>query len=269
MIQLQDHSPFIDSSRGPTPEALRAAGHETVEAQIRKVWGDFMGRRADARPREDLFTLRCKRVERMYKFLAAENHEVAKVQDLTEAHARALLARWRREHLSPATIRSQWSMLRVWAEAIGKPGMIKSLSTYWKEAPKATKAKVTSIGPGRHQDDRLIAELFKSKDRTHYWIERTCHVLRISVQEALELSPNNVAENASVTAKFSRALEADPAGCKQLIEGLQEFLTQCDRTKLLWIDASAGHALRKHENHLAYVRRKLRVDDEIGDLMMP
>jgi hypothetical protein len=248
---------------------LRAAGHETVEAQIRKVWGDFMGRRADARPRDDLFTLRCKRVERMYKFLAAENHEVAKVQDLTEAHARALLARWRREHLSPATIRSQWSMLRVWAEAIGKPGMIKSLSTYWKEAPKATKAKVTSMGPGRHQDDRLIAELFKSKDRTHYWIERTCHVLRISVQEALELSPNNVAENASVTAKFSRALEADPAGCKQLIEGLQEFLTQCDRTKLLWIDASAGHALRKHENHLAYVRRKLRVDDEIGDLMMP
>lgn len=269
MIHLQDHSPLIDSTRKPTAVAIRPAGHEPIEAQIRKVWGDYMGRRTDASPREDLFTLRCKRVERMYKFLAAENHEVANVMDLTEAHARALLARWRRERLSPATIRSQWSMLRVWAEAIGRPGMIKSLSTYWKEAPKATKAKVASVGPGRHQDERLIAELFKSKDRTHYWIERTCHVLRISVQEALELSPSNIAENSSVAAKFDRSLEADPAGCKQLIEGLQAFLAQCDRTKLLWIDAPAGHALRKHENHLAYVRRKLRVDDEIGDLMMP
>lgn len=227
-----------------------------------------MGRRSEAPPREDLFMLRCKRVERMYRFLAAENHEVTNVADLTEAHARALLARWRREHLSAATIRSQWSMLRVWAEAIGSPGMIKSLSDYWKDVPKATKAKTAPVGPGRHQDDRLIAELSKSRDRTHYWIERTCNLLRISVQEALEVSPSNLAENPSIAAKLKRAQDADPAGCGQLIEGLQEFLVQRNRAKLLWTNATAGHALRKHENHLAYVRRKLRLNDEIGDLMM-
>jgi len=162
-------------------------------------------------------------------------------------------------------------MLRVWAEAIGRPGMIKSLSAYWNEAPKATKAKDLEAGAGRHKDERLIAGLFKSKDRTHYWIERTCHVLRISVQEALELAPADVAEGsaAPIMAKFRRALESDADACKELLDGLQEFLKLCDRKKLLWDDVSAAHALRKHENHLAYVRRKLRLDEDIGDVMTP
>jgi len=230
-----------------------------------------MRRQPDPTPlRNDLFELRCKRVARMYKFLEAEDRPLTNAEDLTEAHAVVLLQRWRREKLSPATIRSQWSLLRVWAEAIGRPGMIKSLSVYWKEAPKASKAKDAAAPGGRHKDSRLLGALLKSRDRTHYWIERTCQVLRISVQQALFLAPATALDgpDPTVVAKVTRAMARDAEACKELLEGLTHFLSECDRPTLNWPDSSAGHALRKHENHLAYVRRKLRLDEDISDLVL-
>lgn len=271
MTQLQD-SPFHDgSTRAESPPGQRIPKALSLEAQIRKAWGEYMRRQADAPPRDDLFKLRCKRVARMYRFLEAEDRPLTNAADLREDDALVLLQRWRRERLSPATIRSQWSMLRVWAEAIGQPGMIKSLSVYWKEAPKSTKPKGAAAHPGRHKDQRLLAALLKSRDRTHYWIERTCQVLRISVQQALDLVPADALEgpDASVLAKAARAMARDPEACSGLLAGLTEFLSECGRPSLIWSELSAGHALRKHENHLAYMRRKLRLDEDISDLVRP
>lgn len=249
------------SSRDFRPSTV-AAALPSIEEQIRSAWSQFDRQRSDPPQRPDLFDLRCKRVERMYKTLATEGFDFKRVTDLTESAARALLARWRKDQLAAVTIRSQWSVLRVWVGALGKDGLIKPLSVYWGEVPKASSKKKTAGSVGRHSDLQLEGVLAEGQDKTHYWIERACRILRISAHDAIDLVPDEFETEASAGSEALRAPGPDLESRAQLIAELRRFLFAAGRPTLRWAELSPRHALRRHENHVAYVRRKMRTNDE-------
>jgi len=216
--------------------------------------------------REDLLALRCRRVTRIYGDVARAGFPLERITDLQESHARALVDYWRTAGKAVATIRSEWSILRNFAKAIGKNQLDCPIERYWKNAPKA--AAVRKPGgplPPRHQDSGVVNALQTSTDRTHYFIEKVCQVLRLTVQDALTLDPAllaGAAERRTTTGAFPRklaaAISASPAEVKELAGELITFLREQERPTLLWTAHSLAQAMRKHENHLAYVRRRSR-----------
>lgn len=75
-----------------------------------------------------LVQLRARRIKRMYADLARAGERVRVVGDLQERHARALLDYWRSKGNAPATIKSDWSVLRTWMADLGKPDLVKPIA---------------------------------------------------------------------------------------------------------------------------------------------
>jgi hypothetical protein len=234
-----------------------------LEAEISRVLTRVSGR-VGARDRSDLIQLRCKRLARMYRELAAAGEQIDDIKQIGEHHATVLLRRWRERQRSAATIRSDWSILRVWCEAIGKPGCVRTLREYWPDAPRATTARERTR-PARHGDARLVKALQADPDLTHYFVERLCQALRLSVQEALLLPichlPSAARDSASAR-KLQAAMNTAPAEVHQLLHDAAAFLTSRERPVLMWTGLELPQAMRRHENRLAYLRRKLAEADE-------
>lgn len=228
-----------------------------LEAQIAGVLAGVSGR-IGAGDRSDLIRLRCKRLARMYRELAAAGEQLDDLKQIGERHAMVLLRRWRDRNRSAATIRSDWSILRVWCEAIGKAGCVKTLREYWPEAPRAKTGREATSTP-RHGDSELVDALARDTDRTHYFVERLCLALRFSVQEALlfpicDLPPPT--RDTGAARKLQAAMSAAPLEVEGLLHEAAAFLGGQQRSALIWPGLELAQAMRRHENRLAYLRRK-------------
>lgn len=235
----------------------------TLEAQIAGVLTGAAAR-VGAGDRSDLLHLRCKRLARMYRELAATGEQLHDFKQIGERHATVLLRRWRERHRSAATIRSDWSILRVWCAAIGKPGCIKTLREYWPDAPRAKTDREATSAP-RHGDSKLLDVLARDTDRTHYFVERLCLALRFSVQEALLFpvcDPDSAARDSAVARKLQAAMGAAPLDVEGLLHEAAAFLDSRQRSALIWPGLELAQAMRRHENRLAYLRRKRADADE-------
>lgn len=239
------------------------AGTPDIEDQIGAVLANAC-RRIGSNDRVDLITLRCKRLARMYRELSAAGVRLHDVTLIEESHAELLLGRWQEKKRSPATIRSDWSILRVWCEALGRPGCVKTLREYWPEAPRSAKERTPTSAP-RHRDAPLLAALREDSDRTHYFVERLCQALRLSVQEALLFpvaDPSTAARDSASARKLHAAMSAAPTEVTELLAEAAAFVSEQERPALIWPGLQLAQALRRHENRLAYLRRKRAIIDE-------
>lgn len=256
--------PDHDQPGGAGPSSPSTGAPARLETQIAAVLASAEGR-VGARDRDDLIALRCKRLARMYRELAAAGAELDNINDLEEQHATLLLRRWRERRRAASTIRSDWSILRVWCEALGKPGRLKLLREYWPDAPRASTARSPATAP-RHGDAVLLDALRESSDRTHYFVERLCQALRLSVQEALLFPVTDPTRAGTDTASARKLRAAMSAAGPEIDEVLREaaaFLALSERPSLIWQGLDLAQAMRRHENRLAYLRRKrAEVDGE-------
>lgn len=210
-----------------------------------------------------LVQLRARRIKRMYADLARAGERVRVVGDLQERHARALLDYWRSKGNAPATIKSDWSVLRTWMADLGKSDLVKPIAHYWKDAPKPPKPRAPgSPLPARHPDAALVNLLGDGKDRTHYLVERLCQTFRMRVQDAFTLNAATLGAilDGRRPLGLPRALDKavsqlSPEGTVLLSE-VKQFLALEGREALLWSNANVPQGIRRHENHLAYVRRR-------------
>lgn len=232
--------------------------------QIAFVWEKCSryGIWARRKGREDLLQLRIMRVTRMYRELAAAGHFLADVDAFREEHAGALLDAWRCAGRVPSTIRGDWSILRVWCEALGRPGELKPLRHYWPDAPKANTPPDPLHPPSRHQDASLLNLLRSRPDRTHYCIEVLCRQLRLTQEEAMLLPLDTlqalVAGDQVDHRKIAAARKASPQDVQHAASQVVEYLVQVQRDRLLWPAVTLPQAVRRHGNHLAYLRRQIR-----------
>lgn len=201
----------------------------------------------------------------MYRDLAQSGTALADVRALSVDHAKALLQLWREQRRAVTTIRSDWSILRGWCGLIGKPGLIGTLREAWPDAPPAPPSKKGTAA--RHQDHYLLLALNQQKDRTHYFVERLCQLARMSVQEALQVTPSaaRAAMESSARSKLAAAMRTSGADLRPLLCEIATFLEQLDRPALAWSELTLNQATRRHENRLAYVRRTMASDEDFSE----
>ena len=243
-------------------EPVRSAGAGTApQDHFTQITGAIAAAAAAKRvrplQRQDLEDLRGRRIARMYGELTVAAYPLADVTELEPLHAKALLAHWLSRGRAASTIRSDWSTLRGWAVAIGKQHAVPALRSAWPDAPPAPSSRRRSAS-ARHGDTHLLRALSSLPDRTHYFVERLCQALRLSVQEALQFTGEVTTSRVKVGAelKLQAAETRDAAAVQALLGEMRCFLEEQKRTTLLWPDVSLKQGMRRHENRLAYLRRK-------------
>jgi hypothetical protein len=246
---------------------------QPLRVQIATVWHAYASYSGRARALMDDAVARDRqmRVARMYDQLARLGCALQKVDSLRERHARILLDHWRKSGARIATIRKNWSILRTWALALGKSGLIQPLEAYWPAAPKAPSAQPTPGGqadPGRrgrrHDHPQLIAALLRGNDQTHFFVERLGRDLRLTVEEALmfdaDMARQCLAGRLVLRAPYRQEPKVVPLVTHEqalLVQQVHDYMSVRSRRRLMWSDLSLLRAVRKHENHMAYQRRKL------------
>jgi len=238
--------------------------HLPVSGQIRLVleecsryapWALHKGR-------EDLLRLRSVRITRMYRELAEAGHAPPQVRDFSEKHGEILLRSWRTAGRAASTIRGDWSILRVWCRALGRPRELKPLRHYWPDAPKANTPPDPRAPALRRSDAQLLDVLAARADKTHFFIELVCRRMRLTLEEALALPLQ--AYKAIVDGQPTNCRKVDVAmavSAHQVQDVAREvlvFLAPLQRESLMWTDVALPQALRRHENHLTYLRRQMR-----------
>jgi hypothetical protein len=242
----------------------------TISRQIEAVLTND-GRAAPPN-RQDLVALRCQRLSRIFADMGRAGHPLSNVVDLEASHGRAVLQYWCDIGKAAATIRSEWSVLRTFAKCVGKSVLDGPIQRFSNALPKMSyppKAPASALPP-RHQDLGTVALLEASRDRTHYFIERLCQLLRISVQQALTLDPGDLtallacppAPGLATNKRMAAAIAAHPAELEDACAQLCEFLAGRDRPTLVWEGHGLVQSMRKHENHLAYIRRRSKCERE-------
>ncbi|MBI2770339.1 MAG: hypothetical protein HYX47_12005 [Burkholderiales bacterium] len=260
----------------PMPQELRPnLQGMPLMMQIATLWKAYERFSLRLEPRADDANqrLRLRRIARLYQDLQTVGCGLIQADGLRERHARLLLKSWRERGKAVATIRSDWSILRVWCLALGKAGMISPLENYWPDAPKA-------VAPGEaraqkrlewHRNPQILAMLLRGRDPTHWFVERLCGDLGLTVEEALAFSPDMASQYLDgrllIRAPRHQDFRTIPVGSHEqvlLVQEIQAFMSERRRRRLMWPDISPLEARRKHENHLAYQRRKLEASEECG-----
>lgn len=195
----------------------------------------------------------------MYRDLSCAGVHLEHVQALSQEHASTLLAYWRAEARAPTTIRSDWSILRSWFATLGNPLAIGPLRQAWPDAPPAHSRKA---GSARHNNESLLSALRAQKDLTHFYVERLRQVANLSVQEALNFTAFSDLQSLQPARKWKAATARDPDAVSCLVREIRSMLTARGCSTLLWEGLSLSQAMRRHENRLAYLRRKLADDEE-------
>lgn len=211
---------------------------------------------------DDLRALRRRRLLRAFSVLAAEGQPITTVHELNAEHGKVLIAAWMARGHRPSTVRSQWSVLRSFARAVGKPELdvpLERLCSPQQGVPATSLRPLQR--PPRHADLALARALRESRDPTFYYVERLCHLLRISAREALTATIDGLAENAKRCTggreshpEIAETQEARELG--SLMLEITAFLLRERRRTLRWADLTIPRAMRKHENHVAYLRRR-------------
>lgn len=209
---------------------------------------------------------RMRRIARLYQDLHRIGCGLEHADGLRERHARLLLKSWRDREKAAATIRSDWSILRVWALALGKAGMIQPLEHYWPDAPKAAAPDAGRAQKRMewHRNQEILAMLLRGRDQTHWYVERLCGDLGLTVEEALAFTPEMASQYLEgrllIRAPRKQDFRTIPVTTHDqviLVQDIQRFMAERRRRRLMWPDITPLEARRKHENHLAYQRRKL------------
>lgn len=195
----------------------------------------------------------------MHRDLSYAGVHLENVQALSQEHASTLLAYWRAESRAATTIRSDWSILRSWFATLGKPLAIGPLRQAWPDAPPAHSRKADS---SRHTDESLLNALRAQKDLTHFYVERLRQVATLSVQEALNFTASSDIPSLQPARKWKAASARDPDAVLCLVREIQSMLNAQGCSRLLWEGLSLSQAMRRHENRLAYLRRKLADNEE-------
>lgn len=211
-------------------------------------------------------------VVRIYTQLEEAGCKLPDVVTFREKHARMLLVYWRdKKQRKATTIEVYWSRLITWTRVLGKWGMVDSLEKYWPERPKADQG--TTHGK-RTQDARLgesgLTELFRARDRTHWFVQRFHEDLGLTFEEALRfdrvaaadvLHGRVFADPGSGSRKRIVVLETE--GQRLLVQQAVDFLNKTNRRQLMWPRCSLSEAVRKHENRVAYLRRKMKKEQRV------
>lgn len=206
--------------------------------------------------RADFVEQRCCRLARIYRDFAYANRSLLGIRSISQEDASALLAYWISVGRSPSTIRCDWSVLRAWCTQLGLPELIGPLRQAWKDAPPAPSRK--NIRP-RSVEPWLLDSLQTQDDQTHYFIERLGQLARLTTQEALRFParPDEHPPDSTTAEKLHAAMKRDPHAIAQLLLEVRNFLDAQNRRQLNWSGISLPKALRRHDNKLAYQRRKL------------
>jgi hypothetical protein len=242
---------------------MHMAMGQDLAVEVRRIWAT-VSRPAKVREDGDAgHQRRSRHIVRFYRELANLGQPIAQVGQLDERHAIALLDHWRRSKKALSTIRGEWSLLRAWAAAIGKPDVVRPLTLYWKESIK----RPSQPGPGhaaRHQDITLLNSLRVGSDATYYWVERACAVLHLTVAEAMMLDCQPILRflegrrNVDLKARLCAAIATRPHEAREVAQSILAFLRSVGRETLLWQSVDLAKALTRHANHLAYQRRQLK-----------
>lgn len=241
------------------------AGQPAIREQIRLTWARCAANAPRALREESKRNLRLAcHVARFYRELADIGLQLQCLNELEQLHVQALLNLWRRKRKALSTIRSEWSVLRAWAIALDKPDLIGPLTAYWDENPRQRERCVQKGSSPRHRDIALIKMLESTDDATHYWIERVCAALQVSVVQALTMDFQPVlryleGRRGDVLApRLTAAVAARPHEVRAVTLAVQAFLRSVGRVELLWPSLQVAQAAKRHANHLAYRRRQLK-----------
>lgn len=254
--------------QAPLPSHLKPeVGDQPLVVQIATLWKTYAGFSGRNKPKADNRDelRRLHDIAGFYDELAAAGCTLKQVDGLRERHAKILLQRWLDLGRKPATIRRNWSILRTWCLALSKPGMVGPLEQYWPDAPKP---EVGEGGKGERTQDKTldesqITELMRADDQTHWFVERLHRELGLSVEEALlfdrDMAANYLQGRLMVVAanrRDHRTVNLDSQDKVLLVQQVQAFVTERARARLMWPDMPLVKALRKHQNRVAYLRRK-------------
>jgi len=165
------------------PSELRPeVGKQSLDVQIAAVWKAFAvytgrsTRAAQTNAEVDRF----RSILYFYEELEQAGVRLTHVEGLKERHARVLLEYWRKAGKADATIRKNWSILRIWAQALGKPNMIGKLETYWPQAPKTwIDANKPTGAKWALLTEQQMTELMRAGDQTHWYVERLIEAFQV------------------------------------------------------------------------------------------
>lgn len=213
---------------------------------------------------------------RIYGELADAGYRLESVLAFKERHAKVLLERWRSRGNKHTTIRSNWSVLRIWLLALGKGGMLGAIEQYWPDIPKSEEraAKGENLR-GRVLDERQMAELMHATDRTHWLVERMRQEVGLTVEEALLFNPVMVTDYLAGRLVLGRTVDGrvrevrvgGQAGVT-LVQEVEAFMAERGRRRLMWPDMPLATAVKRHQNRLSYVRRKLPAEASVQGAQM-
>jgi hypothetical protein len=108
-----------------------------------------------------------------------------------------------------------------------------------------------------------MTDLMRSRDQTHWYVERLVESLGLSQEEALMfdsvMATNYLAGRLvirSTSRREFRSVKLDSYEKTILVQEVQSFIKERGRARLMWSDMKPAEAVRKHQNRIAYMRRK-------------
>ena len=125
--------------------------------------------------------------------LYQDGYHLETPENLGERHIKVLAARWDREGLVAGTLHTRISVLSVFAEWIGKAGMVKAPASYFSSnrIKRRTATQVDHAWDAHGVDkDRMIAAAYALNERLGLYLELEDQ-FGLRVKEAIEFRPRN------------------------------------------------------------------------------
>jgi hypothetical protein len=104
-------------------------------------------------------------------------------RDIKGRHVNRLLARWKEDHLSHATIRNRLSVLRWWCEKVGRASVMPATNRYYALGPRQVKARVSKA---QAVDAPTLARIGDTAVRHSLALQRAFGLRR---EESLKIKP--------------------------------------------------------------------------------
>lgn len=127
-----------------------------------------------------------------YKDLRGLGFDIQDVTTFGLRHAKALLAKWQSNKCAPTTIYPRWSVLRTWSRALGKHGMLGTLTDllpgFDRRPEPGSSYRVLTID----QLSARSAYLESKPDLTAYFVDRLCRDLALTRESALQVELHDV-----------------------------------------------------------------------------
>ncbi len=206
---------------------------------------------------------RCERINAFYVELQRLGYRMTAANSFARKHAMLLLESWKAKRLSDKTIYKRWCILRGWALALGKYGMLGTLEEAWPEFVRST----LRVAPGRSmtaEQRQLRSDHLKAQsDKTAYLVDRLGREVGMSRAHAVSLE---------LTAVQAFALGGDLLRCgtgpdakvygpmqthQELMREVASFMVERSRTTLGWPGLEVEDAIRKYALRMTYVNSRL------------